>query len=100
MSVDTAALVARLWERYGGVARERVTELQQLSPVLLAGAETEEQRDRAVRLAHQLAGALGTYGRPGSAAAAAVEQLLLTDADRTPLSDLLGELRDAVDPTR
>ncbi|HEY3436314.1 MAG TPA: Hpt domain-containing protein [Actinotalea sp.] len=80
--VRAQALVARLWERFRPLAESRVETIEQyLQPE--AGPSRERNRadraalTRAQEAAHNLAGALGTYGRPeGSALALRIEHLL------------------------
>lgn len=90
----TAALVAELWERFRGVAEARVAVLERL---LAAGEDASpDLRAEAVGAAHKLAGALGTYGRPGSDAARALEHLLRDGGDLAAADRLVAEVRAAV----
>lgn len=77
----TAAL-DRLWQRNGPELRARAGRV--LAALEAAGAGDGADRSAAAREAHVLAGALGTYGRPGSALFAAAEQLLADGAAQDP----------------
>jgi hypothetical protein len=92
----TDPLVDQLWQRFRGTARERVAVLEQRCAALVAGTASVEQEQEAVAAAHKLAGALGTYGRPGSDVARDVELLLTRGGDRSALPGLVEQLRRAV----
>jgi hypothetical protein len=91
------ALVARLWERYAGVAADRVTVLERAAEALADGTATDQQRLEARSAAHKLSGALGTYGRPGSEVARQVEELISGGRDLRDVPALVAVLRRCVD---
>lgn len=97
MTLDPDALVQRLWQRHAGVAASRVQVLEAAAPALAAGTASAQQRSDAVRAAHKLAGALGTYGRGGSEQARTLERLLESNADLIRVPDLVAALRRAVE---
>ena len=71
-----AAVLARMWADLAPVAVARVDVVEAYSAALSAGQEDADLRISAAGAAHQLAGALGSYGRPGSDEAAELELLL------------------------
>ena len=92
------ALVARLWQRYAGVAAERVAVLEQLVDAVANGTASVEQLHDARTAAHKLSGALGTYGRPGSEVARELEGLLSGGVDLGDVPALVAALRRCVEP--
>jgi HPt (histidine-containing phosphotransfer) domain-containing protein len=98
-SPDLSDVIAQLWNGFRGVARSRVDLLETYEAALRAGSPDEELSQSAVAAAHKLAGSLGSYGRPGSDAAAALERLLRTQPppDVEQVAELVRRLRTAVD---
>lgn len=96
---DLGLAVARMWALYAPAAVARVAVLRTYAGRLAAGTAGTQDRSAAAWAAHQLAGSLTTFGRPGSAEAAAVEVLLdgrgpVTAEDLQPY---LSRLEQAVD---
>ena len=94
--------LAALWERARVSADERVVRLEQLAQTALAAGLDEPGREEAERLAHQLAGSLGTFGMPrGTEMARALEHLLATPpesvASRLRMAELTAGLRVLLD---
>lgn len=106
----TEELIARLWERFRPLAEHRIALIEAYVDggrgPLLSEVPTPwggDARAQARQAAHDLVGALGSYGRPdGSRLARDVEALLLGDAladhvpDRGELDRLLTALRAEV----
>lgn len=90
------ALVDRMWQRYAGVAAQRVALLEDFAAALADGTTSEVQRSEALTAAHKLAGSLGTYGRPGSERARELEQLLAAGGDLSGVQVLVAVLRQSV----
>lgn len=72
--VDPA--IAALWVQVVPVARARVETLELYAAACAEGRSDAEMRGAAAAAAHRLAGALGSYGRPGSDEAGRLEALL------------------------
>lgn len=102
----TELLIARMWERFRPLAEERVQTIDAYvrtgTAARLASVPTprsadavdecESARARARQAAHDLAGSLGSYGRPnGSELARRVEELLLADDGSAPALRILVE---------
>jgi diguanylate cyclase (GGDEF)-like protein len=93
------AAVSAMWDRRKDEILQRVAVLEDAVLALLDGALDDDRRRDAVRVAHKLAGAVGTFGFPeGSRLARETEQLLDTpgmlDIAEVPrLSALVVELR-------
>lgn len=87
----TDDLVALLWARN----RDRVLgHVAELSGGLAALAEGRPADTVALaRLAHRLAGSLGTYGRPGSDVARRVERALAGEYEAAAAAGLLADVR-------
>lgn len=100
MTSPEQALVARMWQRFAGVAAERVAVLEELTDALARGDVAPELRLEARRAAHKLSGALATYGRQGSDEAREIERLLDEDGDLSDVPALVAALRRAVVVTR
>ena len=85
-----------LWQALVPVALSRVAVLEAF--LARPGAEPVSRAD-AVEAAHRLAGALGSFARPGSAEAARLERLLRTPAsdDDPQVALLVRALRAAVE---
>ena len=87
--------VARLWDRFRPLVDERIGLLQ-----AHVDGDPAVSREEALRVAHNLAGSLGSYGRPsGSEVARSIEQALSDDAspvDPAALRELLARLRAVV----
>lgn len=90
--------IGDLWRAFAPTARGRVALLEGYLSRLLDGTADEAGRQEAASAAHKLAGALGSYLRPGSEQAAASEELLRGDAPVRPgeLAPLVAALRSAV----
>lgn len=69
-------VLAQMWAALAPVAVARVDVLEAYSAALSAGRDDPELRISAAGAAHQLAGALGSYGRSGSDEAAELELVL------------------------
>ncbi|MGY1814790.1 Hpt domain-containing protein [Blastococcus sp. SYSU D00820] len=93
MSADA---VARLWARFRPLVTERLSVIQDH-----LDGDPAVSREAAVRAAHNLAGSLGSYGRPeGSVLARRIEEALGgTGAPEDPagLQALAARLRAAVE---
>lgn len=96
------ATIATLWERFREPTMDRVGILEQAAKALLTGELDELLRQQAVRVAHKLAGSLGTFGFPhGSTLAREIEQTLeanraLGHEQAVHLSNLVTALRIAL----
>lgn len=85
--------VARLWDRFRPLVRVRLDLLQ-----AHVDGDPAVPHDEALRVAHNLAGALGSYGRPaGSVISRRIETALAGDRDDATLRDLLRQLRDVLE---
>ncbi|ADB74243.1 Hpt domain-containing protein [Geodermatophilus obscurus] len=85
--------VARLWERFRPLVDQRVE-------LLRAHAEGDPgvPREEALRVAHNLAGSLGSYGRPaGSEIARRIEEALQQGVPPAALAPLVADLRTVVE---
>lgn len=69
-------VLAQLWAGFAALAASRVDVLEAYSAALTAGRDDPDLRRPAALAAHQLAGVLGSYGRPGSDDASALEVVL------------------------
>lgn len=80
MSVrDVEGLVTRVWERHRDEADRRLDTLEDAAVAVLEGRLDESGRARGERAAHQLAGALGTFGyADGTILARDAERMLAT----------------------
>ena len=79
--------VRQLWEQARPAALERVDAIDDAIAAVMAGALEDEQRDRARREAHKLAGSLGTFGlrdATGHAAMLEVAFEAVPAVDRVP----------------
>lgn len=97
---DLSAVLARLWAGFLPLARSRVEALETYAAQLSVGTEVAPSRTAAADAAHKLAGALGSYARPGSDEASRLEVLLHPSAgapDTGEVSALVAALRAAVD---
>lgn len=94
-SMDDA--IGELWAMFAPTARARVDMLEDFLTSLHDGSAGPE-RAEAASAAHKLAGSLGSYLRPGSDAAAELEQLLSSgqEVDPETAGPLMAVLRDAV----
>jgi diguanylate cyclase (GGDEF)-like protein len=94
-----AAAMAGVWERFRGTIFGRVQTLEAAALALLEGTLTEEERRKAEREAHKLAGSVGTFGfAEGSAVARRLEHLFAgaagaRTADAPQAGDLVMALR-------
>ena len=77
-------VLARMWAELAPVAVARVEVLEAYCAALGAGRDGLELRTSAAGAAHQLAGALGSYGRPGSDEAGELELVLRGSAPCDP----------------
>jgi hypothetical protein len=77
---DLSEVLRLMWASFAPLARTRVEVLEAYADALADGRDDPELRAPAAVAAHKLAGALGSYARPGSDHASALE-VLLRDAD-------------------
>jgi hypothetical protein len=99
-SPDLSQVLAELWATFAPLARTRVAALEEYADALFAGRDDPELRAPAAVAAHKLAGALGSYARPGSDDASALEVLLratTVDRDAAVVGAHVAALRAAVD---
>ena len=105
MTQGPEELVARLWERFRPLVLSRVDTLESYAADLAAADPAKElsradlaAAARAEEAAHNLVGALGSYGRPhGSDLALQIETSLLSGApEPAALAALVRELRQEV----
>lgn len=75
-ATDLDAVLAQMWAGFVPLARTRVDALEAWLHACDGGDDDPELRAAAASAAHKLAGALGSYGRPGSDDASALELLL------------------------
>lgn len=97
---DLAQVLAQMWATFAPLARSRVEALEAYAAALAAGCDDAELRAPAAVAAHKLAGALGSYARPGSDDASALELLLRADGherDAAVVGARVAALRAAVD---
>lgn len=98
---DVNAAIGALWERFKGVAFDRLETLEAAVVEQLEGRLDATQKRRAEREAHKLAGSVGTFGfAEGSRLAREIEVLLqgtLGEAETLRLSDLSVELRGVLE---
>jgi HPt (histidine-containing phosphotransfer) domain-containing protein len=88
-----AEIVARLWQQFHPLVVQRVELLQ----AHVAG-DPAAPREEALRVAHDLAGSLGSYGRPeGSELARAIEAALRDGAPAATVAGQVTRLRAVVD---
>lgn len=96
-TADLDAVLARMWAGFAPLARSRVEALEQWLSAYDAGHDDPELRVAAASAAHKLAGALGSYGRPGSDEASALEVLLRGPVSPEQVRPQVLALRRAVD---
>lgn len=98
---DVNAAIGVLWERFKGIAFDRLEAVEAAVVAQLEGRLDVTQRRRAEREAHKLAGSVGTFGfAEGSRLAREIEVLLqgpLDEAATLRLSDLSVALRRVLD---
>lgn len=98
---DVNAAIGALWERFKGVAFDRLETLEAVVVAQLEGRLDPAQKRRAEREAHKLAGSVGTFGfAEGSRIAREIEVLLqgpLGEAETLRLSDLSVALRGVLE---
>ena len=96
--------VRELWEQARPAALERVDAIDDALAALMAGEITDDDRDRARREAHKLAGSLGTFGLRAATVHAAARESAFEDGasvDRVPeLAQHALELRRLVEAGR
>lgn len=94
---DVSAAIGALWERFKGVAFDRLEQVEAAAIAQLEGQLDPASQRRVEREAHKLAGSLGTFGfAEGSRLARELEVLLqgpLGEAETLRLSDLTVALR-------
>ena len=98
--MTTAALdevLAQMWAGFAPLARSRVEALELWLRALDAGLDDADLGAAAASAAHKLAGALGSYGRPGSDDASALEVLLRSPVTPDQVRPHVLALRGAVD---
>lgn len=90
--------IGELWAVFAPTARARVDLLEGYLADLRQGTAGVDDRVGAASAAHKLAGSLGSYLRPGSEAAAQLEDLLRGAGSVDPCSagPLVAALRDSV----
>ena len=93
---ETRVFLDQMWERFAHLADERVAAMEIYVGAVRTGMQSEEQRAAAESAAHKLAGALGSYHRPGSDEAARVEQLLIDHGAVDDLEPLVRRLRELI----
>lgn len=102
---DAAQLIAELWEQFRPLVDARIRVIEEYvtdrEAAQVGDGRTrvsEALRERARQAAHNLSGALGSYGRPaGSTLAARIDGELAADTvDLDALRQTLVELREAV----
>lgn len=98
-SSDFDEVLAEMWLGFADLARSRVGDLEAYSAALAAGEAADPLRDAATSSAHKLAGALGSYRRPGSEEAGRLEALLRAPGapPAGEVAALVGALRAAVE---
>lgn len=96
---DLDQVLAEMWRGFADLARSRVGDLEAYSAALATGRPPDALREAATAAAHKLAGALGSYRRPGSEQAGRLEELLRADAtpDSGEVAGLVASLRAAVE---
>ncbi len=97
MTTDLDAVLAQMWAGFVPLARSRVEALEVWLEACHAGLDDVELRGAAAAAAHKLAGALGSYGRPGSDDASALEVLLRSAVTPEQVRPHVLALRKAVD---
>ena len=96
-TADLDAVLAQMWAGFAPLARSRVEALERWLTAYDAGDDDAALRASAASAAHKLAGALGSYGRPGSDDASALEVLLRGPVDLGQVRPHVVALRAAVD---
>ncbi len=94
---DPSEIIAALWERFRPTVAERLDAIASGAAAIAEGATAGDTRVReAHRAAHNLAGALGSYGRPdGSVVARRLMALLDEPRPRhDAVVEQLAELRE------
>ena len=94
---DLDAVLAQMWAGFAPLARSRVEVLEQWLSGCDTGHDDADLRAAAASAAHKLAGALGSYGRPGSDDASALEVLLRGPVTPDQVRPHVLALRAAVD---
>jgi HPt (histidine-containing phosphotransfer) domain-containing protein len=95
-TADLDAVLAQMWAGFAPLARSRVEALERWLQAYDAGHDDAELRAAAASAAHKLAGALGSYGRPGSDDASALEVLLRGPVTPDQVRPLVLALHSAV----
>jgi DNA-binding response OmpR family regulator/HPt (histidine-containing phosphotransfer) domain-containing protein len=94
-SQQTLVAVAEVWNRFQKRVSEQIAVLDQAATALSQKALVEELQQQAIREAHTLAGALGTFGfMEGSQRAREIEHLL--QAEQSPKARHLHQLVNAL----
>ena len=96
-TADLDAVLAQMWAGFAPLARTRVDALEQWLLAYDAGHDDPVLRDAAASATHKLAGALGSYGRPGSDEASSLEVLLRGPVTPDEVRPYVLALRAAVD---
>jgi DNA-binding response OmpR family regulator/HPt (histidine-containing phosphotransfer) domain-containing protein len=82
---DVPQRLAEIWDRHRGHMFERVEDIERAISALETGSLDVEIRKKAWHSAHNLAGALGTFGLPlGSKVAKQIELILGSETDINP----------------
>jgi HPt (histidine-containing phosphotransfer) domain-containing protein len=96
-TTDLDAVLAQMWAGFAPLASSRVEALEAWLQAYDDGHDDEQLRAAAASAAHKLAGALGSYGRPGSDDASALELLLRGPVVPAQVRPHVVALRAAVD---
>lgn len=96
-ATDLDAVLAQMWVGFAPLARSRVDVLEAWLAAYDTGDDDPDLRAAAAVAAHKLAGALGSYGRPGSDDASALEVLLRGPVTAETVRPHVVALRAAVD---
>ncbi len=96
-TADLDTLLATMWAGFVPLARTRVDALEGWLQAYDTGRDDADLRAAAASAAHKLAGALGSYGRPGSDDASALEVLLRGPVTPDEVRPHVRALRAAVD---
>lgn len=101
MSDEAHLVIEALWQRFVPLVRERIDAIAQFVGTVERGETPSESVVSAARYAsHNLAGALGSYGRPDAGEAARLMQYAIDAGSRDAqrLGALLADLRSRLEP--
>jgi HPt (histidine-containing phosphotransfer) domain-containing protein len=95
---NIAPALAEVWQRAAPAYGERAAAIQRAIRDLTSGSLSAEQRERALKDAHLLAGSLGTFGLGrGTALARELESALAADDLAPPNAERLSRLGDELE---